>query len=235
MHRDQKIGLSLAVLLIGFAGAFCFRHEPVAHLQSIALDHADEIDLRIEHLPIRAYTEKEGVSLPGASSIKERDVAVEGSLSDILMAPLPLAAEDLDHIDLFAGPPEPLRVYSPPPPLVRRRTISPPAVQIPQPSGHSSKPPPLASPTPSADQRAANVENLELDRDSAPMESATAMTTYVVQPGDTLSGIAQRYLGSMVRYQELFEANRDVLANPNSLRAGVVLRIPADTSHDDSH
>jgi nucleoid-associated protein YgaU len=50
--------------------------------------------------------------------------------------------------------------------------------------------------------------------------------THRVTGGDTLTGLAARYLGSSARYKEIYEANRDVLQAPNDLRAGMVLRIP---------
>ncbi len=224
MHRDQKIGLSLAVLLIGFAGAFCFRHEPIVHPQSLALDHAAELDLRIEHLPIRAYTEREGVHVPGESPSDTQHIAADGPLSDVLISPLQVA-DDGDHINLFAGPPEPLRVYSPPPPVVRRRRAASPSVQLPRPSPTPVQPTPVSLPPASHEASMPDIDPYP-PAEHIDGQSATPMTTYVVQPGDTLSGIAEKHLGSMVRYQELFEANRDVLANPNALRAGVVLRIP---------
>jgi nucleoid-associated protein YgaU len=45
--------------------------------------------------------------------------------------------------------------------------------------------------------------------------------------GDTLGDIAARYLGSAVRAMEIFEANRDVLTDPELLPIGVELKIPA--------
>ena len=51
--------------------------------------------------------------------------------------------------------------------------------------------------------------------------------THRVQSGDTLSGIAQRYLGSSTRYLEVYAANRDLLRNPNDLRVGMTIRIPS--------
>jgi nucleoid-associated protein YgaU len=44
--------------------------------------------------------------------------------------------------------------------------------------------------------------------------------------GDTLEGLAQRYLGSADRAREIFEANRDVLADPKLLPIGAELKIP---------
>jgi len=59
-------------------------------------------------------------------------------------------------------------------------------------------------------------------RDGAPM--------YRVGPEDTLSGIAQRHLGRSSRWIQIFELNRDVLTDGNTLKIGAVLRLPADAS-----
>lgn len=48
-------------------------------------------------------------------------------------------------------------------------------------------------------------------------------TTYTVQSGDTLSGIGQKY---GVKWQDIFEANRDVLDNPDLIHPGQTLKIP---------
>ena len=53
---------------------------------------------------------------------------------------------------------------------------------------------------------------------------------YVVKYGDTLSGIAQKMLGSQSRYQEIFEANRDRIASPDRLDVGKPIRIPRTTN-----
>jgi nucleoid-associated protein YgaU len=50
--------------------------------------------------------------------------------------------------------------------------------------------------------------------------------TYVVQAGDTLSKIAQRYYGDAALYTKIFEANRDILKDPNRISPGQKLRIP---------
>ena len=51
--------------------------------------------------------------------------------------------------------------------------------------------------------------------------------TYIVQPGDTLSRIAQQLYGEARLWNLIFEANRDKLASPNLLRVGMELRIPS--------
>jgi nucleoid-associated protein YgaU len=56
--------------------------------------------------------------------------------------------------------------------------------------------------------------------------AAPAAKTYTVQPGDTLSKIAQEHLGNANAYMKIFDANKDQLNDPDKIRPGQVLRIP---------
>jgi nucleoid-associated protein YgaU len=56
---------------------------------------------------------------------------------------------------------------------------------------------------------------------------ARAETTYTVKSGDTLSKIAKEQLGDANAYTAIFEANRDQLKDPNLIKPGQVLKIPA--------
>lgn len=56
---------------------------------------------------------------------------------------------------------------------------------------------------------------------------AAAARTYTVKPGDTLSKIAKEHLGSANSYMAIFEANRDQLTDPDKIKPGQVLKIPA--------
>ena len=51
--------------------------------------------------------------------------------------------------------------------------------------------------------------------------------TYTVKSGDTLSKIAKEYLGDANAYIAIFEANRDQLNDPDKIKPGQVLKIPA--------
>lgn len=51
-------------------------------------------------------------------------------------------------------------------------------------------------------------------------------TIYEVVPGDTLSAIAQRFYGKASLYPKIFEANRDILTNPDLIKVGQKLKIP---------
>lgn len=50
--------------------------------------------------------------------------------------------------------------------------------------------------------------------------------TYVVQPGDTLSGIAKQIYGNYSLWPIIFEANRDKISSPGLIRVGMELLIP---------
>lgn len=50
--------------------------------------------------------------------------------------------------------------------------------------------------------------------------------TYTVQPGDSLSSIAQTHYGDAKRWKDIFEANRSAIENPNVIAAGMVLTLP---------
>ena len=51
--------------------------------------------------------------------------------------------------------------------------------------------------------------------------------TYTVKSGDTLSKIAKEHLGDANAYTKIFEANRDQLSDPDKIKPGQVLKIPA--------
>ncbi len=52
---------------------------------------------------------------------------------------------------------------------------------------------------------------------------------YVVKSGDTLSGIAKAFYGSGSKYTMIFEANREVIKDPDLIFPGQKLRIPKDS------
>ncbi|KRE94397.1 peptidoglycan-binding protein [Frateuria sp. Soil773] len=69
----------------------------------------------------------------------------------------------------------------------------------------------------------ADFSNVEGGASSA----AAAGQTYTVVAGDNLSKIAKHFYGSASDWQRIFDANRDQLANPDLIKPGQVLKIPA--------
>lgn len=49
---------------------------------------------------------------------------------------------------------------------------------------------------------------------------------HTVEKGESLSKIAKHYYKDMMKYKAIFEANRDVLDNPDLIHPGQVLKIP---------
>jgi nucleoid-associated protein YgaU len=56
--------------------------------------------------------------------------------------------------------------------------------------------------------------------------STPVARTYTVQPGDNLSKISKQFYGDANKYMKIFEANKDKLADPDKVRAGIELVIP---------
>jgi len=50
---------------------------------------------------------------------------------------------------------------------------------------------------------------------------------HTVASGDTLSKLAKVYLGDPGRYMEIFNANKETLSNPDLIKVGQKLNIPA--------
>lgn len=53
-----------------------------------------------------------------------------------------------------------------------------------------------------------------------------ATRTYTVKSGDTLSKIAKQFYGNATDYNRIFEANRNLLTDPDKIRPGQELVIP---------
>lgn len=57
--------------------------------------------------------------------------------------------------------------------------------------------------------------------------TADVDTDYEVQKGDTLSHIARRFYDDSNAWRRIFDANRDQLTDPDRIRPGQMLKIPA--------
>jgi nucleoid-associated protein YgaU len=52
------------------------------------------------------------------------------------------------------------------------------------------------------------------------------LKTYTVVSGDSLSKIAKKFYGDATHWQRIFEANKDIIKNPDLIHPGQVLKIP---------
>ena len=67
----------------------------------------------------------------------------------------------------------------------------------------------------------------ELKPDPGDAAAWDATQYYEVKKGDTLSKIAKEIYGDASLYPKIFEANRDQLSDPDKIKPGQVLKIPA--------
>jgi nucleoid-associated protein YgaU len=71
------------------------------------------------------------------------------------------------------------------------------------------------------------VADIQAKPGSAQAKPGSADQTYTVKAGDTLSKIAKELLGDASAYNAIFEANRDQLSDPDKIKPGQKLKIPA--------
>jgi len=92
-------------------------------------------------------------------------------------------------------------------------------------TGQAVLPPPgvRPQPTPASPRTTPTKIDSPQKRDNA----SPGFTVYVVQRGDELGMVAKKTLGSVKRWPEIAALNKDVLPDPDTLTAGMKLRIPS--------
>lgn len=72
------------------------------------------------------------------------------------------------------------------------------------------------------------IADIKVTGGPAPAPSAG---TYTVKAGDTLSKIAKATLGDANAYMKIFDLNKDQLSDPDKIKPGQVLKLPAVPVH----
>ena len=75
---------------------------------------------------------------------------------------------------------------------------------------------------------APDFSNVQSGSSSVQGAGGSGVQHYTVVHGDTLSHIAKQFYGKASHWHAIFEANRDQLDDPDLIRAGQVLVIPAN-------
>jgi phage tail protein X len=204
MQRNSKLVLAGAIVLTGLAISSLFQRERPT--AGPMTDPASELVLRDDTGP-HYLTES-----PAA--------AATGTLA---LPPLP-------------GPP-------PPPEVNRPAESGPPMVNLSPFEWVDPAPPAISWSDPTESFDSWTVDPLPAspeDEEFAAEDADTGATagarpaSHVIVDGDTLASLATRYLGDASRAHELFEANRDVLSDPDVLPIGRRLTLPSveDAIHD---
>ncbi len=102
-------------------------------------------------------------------------------------------------------------------------------------SGASSQPAGDRDDTASPQGGRPDFSNVVSGADSVPADQGGAGSigarSYTIEKGDTLSAIARRVYGKASYWQQIFEANRDTLDNPDRIFPGQVITLP-EIEHD---
>lgn len=63
---------------------------------------------------------------------------------------------------------------------------------------------------------------------TAPAPEPPPEQTYTVVSGDSLSKIAKKFYGNANEWRRIFDANKDILKDPDLIHPGQTLKIPAE-------
>ena len=83
-----------------------------------------------------------------------------------------------------------------------------------------------AAPADFSDVQSGHSSTAPPPRVGGPAATAAPMSTYVVVKGDTLSKIAQRAYGDARQWRKIYEANKDMIKDPDLIYPGQSFRIP---------
>ena len=252
MHTDRKIGFAMGILLIGIVAALFFRNEPLLSTKVPGVRREQELNERLRERDVAVYLNEKVPDEPPEQAQNDQP----WTLRDVLQkmdqrnktAPVPVGARsivadpvvDINDSDLDGYRPRKRRTthestvqestsglremfLEREQPELRRGKYSalPPLLPVEPASADVVTPPslPITEAGGPSDQSAA-------DTPTADFQPPEVFEEYVVKYGDTLSGIAQRMLGSQKKYIDIYQANQDRMASPDRLDVGKPLRIP---------
>lgn len=211
MHPDRKIGIAMGILLVGVVAALFFRNEPLPEDEGLSSIREQELNQKLRDRDVSVYLDPDKDTLPDDLSDEPPwtlpELLNQVRNSDTIPTPIapatPVDEPQPDDVDLVER--DPLRFA---PPTASDRDPVPPSSRndrkdaLAESKPTSRKPPP-ESPVPSGDYQ-----------------------EYTVQFGDTLSEIAEKFLGSQNRYREIYELNKDRMSSPDRLKVGHAIRVP---------
>lgn len=251
MHTDRKIGFAMGILLIGIVAALFFRNEPLLRTDVQGVRRQEELNQRLKDRNVAVYLDEKpphkGDDLNGEPTWTLRDVLKSMDTRNREL-PSPVSSRqrkvnseltgepDLDGFRTWKDAPdeEGSSERDPSSPSQKTAQETSPATSRPLPAlipdslsretGSSGK-----SPAPAPAVSGDSFPPLPAESSTPAKETfvpPAEFEEYVVRYGDTLSGIAEKFLGSQGRYMQIFEANKDRMSSPDRLEVGKPLRIP---------
>ncbi len=259
MHTDRKIGFAMGILLIGIVAALFFRNEPLLSTKVPGIRREQELNQRLRERDVAVYLNESKSEEPSEPTAPDQQWTLRDVLQKMdernKTAPVPVGSrsfaaqpsEDIPDKELDGYRPKkrrsedrsdsaaaesplkfPLRN-----PEQAAAEIDEPFRKLPPLMPAESKPSEVAkTPTQQSDLSAGSKGQPRLTEQTLDFQPPENFEEYVVRYGDTLSGIAQRTLGSPNKYNEIYNANRDRMASPDRLTVGKPLRIPRSSDSE---
>ncbi len=202
MYRDQKVGLALSVLLVGIVGALFFRNEGPRPAEPPRLNNEQKLNAAIADGDTVPYL----TGLEPVKSGADRDTQSspsDGTGSEWEVPDFLKDGHSNQENQSRAPAPGPIGVVQNQPPSTRHNN----AIAIPRSNN--------------AWETAGN--------NAASKQSSSKnghVLLHQVAKGENLSNLAKKYLGDSSRFNEIFEANTDLLKSADDLQVGMKLRIP---------
>lgn len=251
MHTDRKIGFAMGILLIGIVAALFFRNEPLLSTRVPGVRREQQLNDRLRERDVAVYLNDTAVDEP----TEQAPTDLPFTLRDVLQnmdernktAPVPVGAKSIADNAAVDIPDEELDGYRP---KKRRKPNDTKIAESPSglrgmlleredPKATSGKfgalPPLPVEPSRPDVVKLPSLPVVEPGDSQVEPAADTAVSDfqppedfeeYVVKYGDTLSGIAQRMLGSQKKFMDIYNANQDRMASPDRLDVGKPLRIP---------
>ncbi len=238
MPNDQKVGFALGLLLLGIVAAFFFRNPQMKSPSVPELESSKEVDARISEKSVTPYltgidTAKDEAA--GSSPSGENNASYGGDFPTRREAPHWDVPDSLkkntaeSSENRYSNPqtvtPDPIPFVSATRDTKLTSTKNSKTLKyIPDHNQAWETVPPIPIPD-VAGEASLNDANsaIGLRKEG---DRTDDVPVHTVKSGETLSSIAADYLGSSARFEDIYEANSDLLKNPNDLRVGMKLKIP---------
>tara|TARA_R110002095_G_scaffold171518_2_gene149096 strand:- start:7208 stop:8536 length:1329 start_codon:yes stop_codon:yes gene_type:complete len=251
MHQDKKVGLALALLVLGFVGAFCLRQDRNTTVEIPELNDPHYLDEQIADKDRTPYLGSQESERPGSQLGSEQvltgitDTQNLSSSSKVAVptishtSPASQSTKKGSNAERWGEMPEFLKEIELP-----QEQFSSPKLKdsVFEPNQNQPEVKPIsqgATPSSSGSEIIKPQHNNAWEVNPPQQKPETTgpeqrqppqIRIHTVKAGETLSEISIRYLGTSRKYQEIFNLNRDQLRSPNDIRAGMKLRIPVDPS-----
>ncbi len=233
MHPDRKIGFAMGILLIGVVAALFFRNEPLLIDEVPAVRREKELNEQLRVRDVAVYLDAESDDSQISGSDKSRTPS--WTLTELFRnlnekndgVPLPIGVGVKPEQTAIATP----TLFSDDQKdefVKAAQTLEPnrqSEVNV-RPSITSSSPLPPLMNSAELSKTTDSVSAKDLENGSQHEFDDGQFSEYTVRYGDTLSHIAERFLGSQKRFQEIYDINRDRLSAPDQLKVGEAIRVP---------